>query len=247
MPYQRFQSADSKPRYSKGQISVFGINSIHPRTPWIAAWWSAASIWELVVNNQAHINMAIALSFLGRFDEAKAQINQSWGLLYVAVFVYSIWDSYRCAVEINKNHSLAEIEDAPITPSAVYFFRRDDSREEASMGRIGLVRLITWIGPTIWRQYGSGHIHFAWWIYVCYKSEAIRAWLHSFLGDFSSVTEMVDWQWFLFLPSMYAFAIYQAYTSVNESYTILNKSDFSERGLKSWHTYTKQKTIPLNK
>lgn len=28
---------------------------------------------------------------------------------------------------------------------------------------------------------------------------------------------MVDWQWFLFLPSMYAFAIYQAYSSVNES------------------------------
>jgi hypothetical protein len=83
MPYQRFQSADSKPRYSKGQISVFGINSIYPRTPWIGAWWSAAFIWELVVNNQAHINMAIALSFLGRFDEAKAQINQSWGLLYV--------------------------------------------------------------------------------------------------------------------------------------------------------------------
>ncbi|WP_411504136.1 hypothetical protein [Brevibacillus centrosporus] len=75
-----------------------------------------------MVNNQAHINMAIALSFLGRFDEAKAQINQSWGLLYVAVFVYSIWDSYRCAVEINKSHSLAEIEDAPITPSAVSFF-----------------------------------------------------------------------------------------------------------------------------
>ncbi|WP_419878985.1 hypothetical protein [Brevibacillus centrosporus] len=34
------------------------------------------------------------------------------------------------------------------------------------------------------------------------------------------MTEMVDWQWFLFLPSMYAFAIYQAYTSVNESNTL---------------------------
>jgi hypothetical protein len=40
----------------------------------------------------------------------------------LAVFVYSIWDSYRCAVEINKSHSLAEIEDAPITPSADSFF-----------------------------------------------------------------------------------------------------------------------------
>ncbi|RNB89227.1 hypothetical protein EDM59_09080 [Brevibacillus nitrificans] len=238
MPYQKFQSADSKPRYSKGQISVFGINSIYPRTPWIAAWWSAAFpgfghmyigkylhgflliIWELVVNNQAHINMAIALSFLGRFEEAKAQINQSWGLLYVAVFVYSIWDSYRCAVEINKSHSLAEIEDAPITPSAVSFF--DVMILEKKHPWVGLV----WsaLSPGLGQLYGGstvvGTFLLAWWIYVCYKSEAIRAWLHSFLGDFSSVPGIVDWQWFLFLPSMYAFAIYQAYTAVNESNTL---------------------------
>lgn len=42
MPHQKFQSANIRPRYSKGKISVFGINSVYPRTPWVVAWWSAA-------------------------------------------------------------------------------------------------------------------------------------------------------------------------------------------------------------
>lgn len=57
----------------------------------------------------------------------------------------------------------------------------------------------------------------AWWIYVCYKAHFVQAWLYSFLGDFKGVETIVDWQWFLFIPSMYAFAVYQAYASVNEN------------------------------
>ncbi|WP_057767871.1 hypothetical protein [Cytobacillus praedii] len=234
MPHQKFESGNIKPRYSKGKISVFGINSVYPRTPWIVAWWSAAFpgfghmfvgkylhgfiliIWELVVNEKSNLNMGIALSFLGRFEEAKTQLNQDWCLLYIAVYVYCIWDSYRCAVEINKSHVLAEVEDAPIAPSDVSFF-----------DVVILDKKNPWVGmawsaftPGLGQLYGGstivGTFILAWWIFVCYKAVAVRAWLHSFLGEFSS-TAMVDWQWFLFLPSMYVFAIYQAYTSVNES------------------------------
>src|SRR5690606_26020174 len=65
-----------------------------------------------------------------------------------------------------------------------------------------------------------GSLVLAWWIYVTYKANAILIWFYSFLGDFSKATAIVDWQWFLFLPSMYAFAIYQAYTSLNENNTL---------------------------
>ncbi|UJF35301.1 hypothetical protein [Paenibacillus hexagrammi] len=240
MPHQKFQSADLRPRYAKGKISVFGINSVYPRIPWMAAWWAAAFpgfghmfigkylqgfvliIWELVVNGQAHLNMGIALSFLGRFDEAKAQIDQNWALLYVAVYAYSIWDSYRSAVEINKSHVLSEIEDAPIAPSDVTFFEV-----------IILDKKNPWVGmlwstlsPGLGQLYGGstivGTFILAWWIFVCYKAVAVRTWLYSFLGDFNSAAAIVDWQWFLFLPSMYAFAIYQAYTSVNENNTLFD-------------------------
>jgi TM2 domain-containing membrane protein YozV len=238
MPHQKFQSTTIKPRYSKGKISVFGINSVYPRTPWITAWWSAAFpgfghmylgkhlhgfiliIWELIVNNQANLNLGIALSFLGRFEEAKAQINPDWGLLYVSVYIYSIWDSYRCAVEINKSHTLSEVEDAPVAPSDVSFF--DVVILDKKKPLLGFIW--SFFTPGLGQLYGGstivGTFVLAWWIFVCYKATAVRAWFYSFLGDFHTATAILDWQWFLFLPSMYAFAIYQAYVSVTESNTL---------------------------
>lgn len=238
MPHQRFQSASIKPRYKKGHISVFGINSVYPRPPWIAAWWSAAFpgfghmfigkylhgfiliLWELVVNNLSNLNLGMALSFLGRFDEAKEVINMQWGLLYVAVYLFCIWDSYRCAVEIKKSHILAEIEDAPVTPSDVNFF--DVVILDKKIPSVGMF----WSSftPGLGQLYGGstviGAFILAWWIYVCYKAQAINTILYSLLGDFSRATDIVNWQWFLFLPSMYVFAIYQAYVSVTESNTL---------------------------
>ncbi|WP_096272032.1 hypothetical protein [Paucisalibacillus globulus] len=235
MPHQKFESSTIKPRYSKGRISIWGTNSVYPRHPWIAAWWSAAFpgfghmflgkylhgfiliIWELVVNNLSNLNMAIALSFHGEFEEAKAVLNQDWVLLYLAVYLYSIWDSYRCAVEIKKSHILSEIEDAPVTPSDVSFF--DVVTLEKRKPWVGFIW--SFFTPGLGQLYGGstvvGAFILAWWIFVCYKAVAIRTWLNSFLGDFDSALKMVDWQWFLFLPSMFAFAIYQAYVSVTES------------------------------
>ncbi len=240
MPHRKFQSADIRPRYSKGQISVWGINSVYPRTPWIAAWWAAAFpgfghmfigkylhglvliVWELVVNGQSNLNMGIALSFLGRFEEAKAQIDKDWGLLYVAVYVYSIWDSYRCAVEIKKNHILAEVEDAPVAPSDVSFF--DINILDKKKPWVGMAWSI--LTPGLGQLYGGsmivGTFVLAWWIFICYKAEAVRALLYSFLGDFQGAAAIVDWQWSLFLPSMYAFAIYHAYVSVTENNTLFD-------------------------
>jgi len=240
MPHQRFQSSSISPRYSKGKISVFGINSIYPRSPWIAAWWSASLpgfghmfigkylygfvlvIWELIVNSKAHINMAIALSFHGRFDEAREILNEDWALLYVGVYVYGIWDSYRCAVEINKSHRLSEVEDAPVTPSEVSFF--DVTILDKKHPWLGIVWSI--ISPGLGQLYGGstiiGTFVLGWWIFVCYKAVAIRSWLYSFLGDFNSAAAAIDWHWSLFLPSIYSFAIYQAYASVNENNTLFD-------------------------
>ncbi|WP_308635499.1 hypothetical protein [Paenibacillus silvisoli] len=240
MPHRKFQSADIKPRYAKGQLSVFGINSFYPRPAWVAAGWSAAFpgfghmflgkhlhgfvliVWELVVNNKANLNTGIALSFLGRFEEAKAQLNQDWALLYVAVFVYSVWDSYRSAVEINKTHVLAEIEDAPVTPSDVSVF--DIVILDKKNPWVGMVWSV--LSPGLGQLYGGhtivGTFILAWWIFVSYKAVAVRAWLYSFLGDFTGALAAVDLQWFLFLPSMYGFAIFQAYSSVAENNTLFD-------------------------
>ncbi len=235
MPHQKFLSSTIQPRYSKGALSTFGANSSYPRIPWVAAWWSFTFpgfghiflgrylpgfiliIWELFVNTQANLNYGIALSMLGRFDEAKSVINEEWVLLYMGAYIFGIWDSYRSAVEIGKSHILSEVEDAPVVPSVVSAF------DIIILSKKKTVLAAVWsaLSPGMGQLY-SGHtiagtFILAWWIFVTYKANTIGSWFYSFIGDFSTAIAIVDWQWFLFLPSMYAFAIYQAYVAVNEN------------------------------
>ncbi|WP_456278646.1 hypothetical protein [Bacillus sp. AK128] len=235
MPHQKFLSSTIRPRYAKGALSTFGGNSVYPRIPWVAAWWSFTFpgfghifigrylpgfiliLWELVVNTQSNLNLGIALSMLGRFDEAKSVINEEWVLLYMGAYIFSIWDSYRSAVEISKSHILSEVEDAPVGPSNV-----------SALDIVVIHKRKPWLAA-VWStlspglgQLYSGHtiagtLILGWWIFVTYKAHMIGAWFYSFTGDFSNATGMVDWQWFLFIPSMYVFSIYHGYTAVNEN------------------------------
>lgn len=70
-------------------ISTLGTSQLHLRNPFVIVWWSLAFpglghvllskylrgyllfVWELFVNTNAHINLAILYSFTGRFQMAK--------------------------------------------------------------------------------------------------------------------------------------------------------------------------------
>jgi hypothetical protein len=102
----------------------------------------------------------------------------------------------------------------PISPSVVNSF--DVILLEKKNPLLGAI----WsaLSPGLGQLYGGativGAFVLAWWIFVTYKAKTIGAWFHSFIGNFSTGSELMDWQWFLFLPSMYCFSIYQAYTAV---------------------------------
>ncbi|MDR6879459.1 hypothetical protein J2X61_001206 [Bacillus sp. 3255] len=119
MPHQRFQSANIKPRYSKGQISVFGINSVYPRTPWVTSGWSAA----------------------------------------LTVYVFCIWDSYRCAVEIKKIIFCLKSK-MRLSHHQILAFSTLSPLTRKSLGGNALVRFLTWLRAIIWRQYSCWHICF---------------------------------------------------------------------------------------
>lgn len=94
-------------------------------SPWIIVWWSAAFpgfghlllginltayimiIFELIVNNMANINDAIYLSMIGDIEGAKEVIDKKWFFGYIGIYVFSMYDSYRRAVEQNKIYVLS--------------------------------------------------------------------------------------------------------------------------------------------
>ncbi len=67
-------------------------------------------LWEMVVNIQAKINLAMMYSFTGQFDLAKDVIDLRWMSLYAPVFFFGIYDSYRTTVDLNMIYILAERE-----------------------------------------------------------------------------------------------------------------------------------------
>lgn len=72
--------------------------------------------WEMVVNTQAKVNLAILYSFTGRYDMAKEIVDNRWLLLYILVFVFAIWDIYRLALQFNQLATLADRYEEIIQP-----------------------------------------------------------------------------------------------------------------------------------
>jgi len=221
-------------RRPKAAISLTSINIFHLRNPLATACWSliypgfghmrlvsvAKGVFlfggELLINTQAHINLAILYSFTGNFVMAKDVLNTHLLLLYCGILVFSIWESYRIAIEINKVSVLADHENDPINPM-----------------------IISGIGLNLWEKRnpwvafawslvapGAGHLYCLSVIIaifmmiggagIMYMSHLLPAIHYTALGQFDQAKAVLDWQWLLNVPSFYCFAAYDAYVKAVE-------------------------------
>jgi len=221
-------------RHPKAYVSAFGTNSVHLRNPWVTVCWSFAFpglghvimgryakgfiliIWELVINMFAKINLAIMYSFTGRFEMAKDVMDQRWLLLYAAVYVYAIWDSYRSTVDLNKYAILAERDGADVVPFKMnaleinYFDKRNPWVAPVWSG------LMPGLGHLYCHRLSTGFFVIIWWIAIAYYSHLLEAVHLTMTGSFSQATAVLDPQWLLFLPSLYGFTIYDSYSHTVE-------------------------------
>jgi TM2 domain-containing membrane protein YozV len=222
-------------RRFKAQVSTLGTTQLHLRNPFIIAWWSAAFpgfghlllskylrgyalfIWEILVNNMANINQAMVFSFTGDIEMAKDVLDPRWTLMYIPVYIFAIWDSYRTTVDMNKVFILAEREDAEFNSFVIgateinYLDKRRPlnaiiwSLFTPGLGQLYIHRVITAIFTLIFM------------IVFVYFSKILVAIHLLFLGDISQATQVLDPQWLLFLPSLYGFAIYDSYVNTVEN------------------------------
>lgn len=221
-------------RRPKTNISSLGVISVHLRNPWVIAWWSlcypgfghlacgvlSKGIFvfagELLINYMAKINLAILYSFTGKFDLAKEVLDTKWLLVYCAILIYAIWDSYRVAVEANKLSILADREHATITPAKI-----------GSLSINTMVMRVPWVSAA-WSLLlpGLGQLYNVQAIKAFFLllsgggflilSNALAAFHYTALGDFQQAKAVIDWQWFLNIPSFYIFAIWESHTDTVE-------------------------------
>lgn len=225
----------NKVRRFKAHVSTLGTTQLHLRNPHVIAWWSAAFpgfghlllskylrgyalfIWEIIVNNMAHLNQAMVLSFTGDIEMAKDVLDPRWTIMYIPVYIFAIWDSYRTTVDINKVFLLAERENADFNSYAIgaieinYLDKRSPlyaivwSIFTPGLGQLYIHRVVTAIFTMIFI------------ITFVYYSKFLVAIHYLFLGDISEATQIIDSQWLLFMPSLYGFAIYDSYVNTVEN------------------------------
>lgn len=222
-------------RRTVAYLSILGTTQLHLRNPFVIAAWSVAFpgmghlllskylrgfflfIWEVFVNYKAHINLLILYSFLGDFEKAKAVVDIQWMSLYVPTYIFAIWDSYRTTIDLNHTYMLAVREDAELKPYKIGSVEINylDKREP-------------WIA-TIWSLLipGGGQLYIhrlitafflvIWWIVICLNAKFFPAMHYTLLGDFQQAKSVLDMQWLLNIPSVYFFAMYDAYTNTVEN------------------------------
>lgn len=227
-------------RRYKAHVSILGTTQLHTRNPFTIAAWSLAFpgfghlllnkylrgyalvLWEVFINQKIHLNLAMVYSFNGRIQAAIDVLDPKYVSLYIPVYCFAIWDSYRTAVDMNKVYLLADRENGPINQFSVgaleinYLDKRKPwvamvwSMAVPSMGQLYLHRIIL-----------ASFMLVSTIVIVSY-SNLILAIHYLILGQIEKSTKVLNIQWLLYFPSFYFFAIYEAYTSTVENNKLFN-------------------------
>ncbi|MDR6121338.1 TM2 domain-containing membrane protein YozV [Bacillus sp. SLBN-46] len=222
-------------------VSILGTTQLHLRNPYIIAWWSAAFpgfghmllskylrgyvlfIWEVLVNLKAHVNLAMIYSFEGNIELAKEVLETNWLLMYIPVYLFGIWDSYRTTVDMNKVYLLAENEGHRYNSFALgsleinYLDKRKPllavmwSLFTPGLGQLYIHRILTAFFIIFWLVV---------FFYFSHIQEAISL---LFLGKIKEATAVIKPEWLLFIPSHYGFAIYDSYMNTVENNKLFEK------------------------
>ncbi|UII54367.1 hypothetical protein LS684_11810 [Cytobacillus spongiae] len=226
-------------------VSITGTTIIHQKDPYIVAFWSALfpgfghfylckyiratllTLWVILINTNANINVAIIFSLTGEWEQAKEIINIKWFLLYIPVWLFAIWDSYRTCVSLNTIHTLASRENANFVNFKI------------SALEINYLEKRTPIMSVIWSIFMPGmgylYIHRVFlsfytlilWITFIYLSHFLEA-VHFLVdGKIEQATSVLNPEWFLFLPIIYGSTIYDSYVYAVENNKLFEKDQFN--------------------
>ncbi|MCZ8521458.1 MULTISPECIES: hypothetical protein [Paenibacillus] len=228
-------------RRYRALLSPFNTSQMHRKNPWIPAFFSFSFpgfghllqhryakaftliSWEIFINSRAQINTGIMYSLQGQFGRAKEILNPNWLMIYVAIYMFGIWDSYRSAVEMNNLYTLADREDAPIQPIAMSTWDLNYLNKRVPWVASAWSLLAPGLGHLYLHKVLPGFFLFGWTIAIMYFSHIPMAMLHTAAGEFQRAKEVLNMQWTLYLPSIYCFVFYDSYVSAVEYNKLFEK------------------------
>ncbi|MDR6880366.1 hypothetical protein [Bacillus sp. 3255] len=232
---------DNTARRYKAHVSVMGTTQLHLRNPYIIAWWSAAFpgfghmllskylrgyalfIWEVAVNINAHVNSSMIYSFQGNIHMAKEVLNTRWLIMYIPVYLFAIWDSYRTTVDMNRVYILAEREEHRYNSFSLGALEINYLDKRNPLVSVMWSMFIPGLGQLYIHRILTALFVIAWLVAFFYYSHIQEAIVLLFLGKVQDATSVLNPEWLLFIPSHYGFAIYDAYMNTVENNKLFEK------------------------
>lgn len=218
-------------RRTVAHLSLYGTTQLHLRNPLVIACWSAAFpgmghlllskylrgfvlfLWEVLINYKANINLLIFYSFIGDFEKAKQVVDIQWMTLYLPTYIFAIWDSYRTTIDLNNNYRLAAREDAIIKPFKIGTMEINYLDKREPLASLVWSLLIPGSGQLYIHRLIVALFIVIWWITICYLSKLLPALHYTLLGNFEQAKAVLDIHWYLNIPCIYFFAMYDAYVN----------------------------------
>jgi len=212
-------------------VGLFGTTQLHLRNPFIIAGWSLAFpglghlllskytrgyllfLWEIFVNVNGHINLAILYSFTGRFQMAKDVLDINWVLLYIPTYIFAVWDAYRTTVDLNHQYILAAREDAEVKMFNIGQLEINYLDKREPWNAAAWSAMMPGLGQILIHRIPGALFIIITSIAVFQQAKILPAIHFAFLGQFEYATSIINPQWFLNIPSIYMFAIYDAYVN----------------------------------
>lgn len=222
------------PRRKRLDLSRFDTMQMHVRNPLIAVWWATSFagfgqmmvgsyvkgyvlvLLEILFNMQSRLNTAIIYSFTGRVELAKEVLDVRWLLGYVLIYVYGIWDSYNLTVNTNKLAILAAREKAPIDVFKMIPFSINYLDKRVPWVSLFWSFVLPGLGHMYILRMATGYFLIFFWLISAYYSRLFEVLQFTFMGNFAQALAVTDPQWLLFMPSIYCYAAYEAYSSTVE-------------------------------
>jgi hypothetical protein len=222
-------------------ISPLSINYLHLRNPWVSAFWSAAFpglgqimmgkyiigygliIWEFFINQKAGLNLSIVYSMIGEFDQAKHVLNTRWFLLYIPLYIYGIWDSFTRTTLYKKDYFLSYKKGYPVISKNINTFELNKLEKRNPLFSLVWSIFTPGMGYLYINRQLSVFIFFLWFIVIVYFSKLLPAIHYTMVGNFQASKQMLNPQWFLYIPSIYLFVIYDSYVQTVEYNKIFEK------------------------
>lgn len=223
-------------------VSILGTTQLHKRNPFMLACWSMAFpgfghlllnkylrgyaliLWEMFINQKIHLNLAMVHTFNGQFQAARDVLDPKFMSLYIPVYLFAIYDSYRTAVDLNKVYVLAERENGRFNQFSIgaleinYLDKREPWLAVAwslgipSVGQLYLHRIVLAAFILVST------------IVIVWQSNLVLALHCLILGDLKTSTAVLDKQWLLYFPSYYFFTVYDAYANTVENNKLFNET-----------------------